>query len=295
MMATSSLASVSILAACRFGRFSADDPDVSFHFEDRLSKQSETKRPLDRAGTALHPWPMADRPAVLIVDDDIEIRSLLERYLKENGHAVRTVANGRQMDGLLARERFACIVLDLMMPGEDGLAICRRLRAEANDIPIIMLTARGDDIDRIIGIEMGADDYLPKPFNPRELLARINALLRRRRASDDAAGAPADGSVSFADVVVDLAARTLTKGAASHRLTTGEFAVLSALLARPGRPLSRERLLELTRPNDLDVSDRSIDLHIHRLRKLVEADPAAPRYLQTVRGHGYVFMPDGSA
>ncbi len=244
---------------------------------------------------ARHPRRMHDRPTVLIVDDDIEIRSLLERYLKENGLAVRTVANTQQMDGLLARERYACVVLDLMMPGEDGLSACRRLRADQNDIPIIMLTARGDEIDRILGLEMGADDYLPKPFNPRELLARIKALLRRRRQAAEAPGAPlAEGVVAFAGIAIDLAARTLTRNGATHRLTTGEFALLSALIARPGRPLSRERLLELTQPDDADVSARSIDLQIHRLRRLIEADPSAPRCIQTVRGHGYVFVPDGS-
>ncbi len=238
---------------------------------------------------------MDQRPLILIVDDDVEIRSLLERYLKENGFAVRSVANGQQLDRLLARERVACLVLDLMMPGEDGLAICRRLRADDNPVAILMLTARGDDIDRIIGLEMGADDYLPKPFNPRELLARINALLRRQRTSADVPGAPAiaGGAVHFHDVQVDLAARTLTRGQLVHRLTTAEFALLSALVSRPGRPLSRERLLELTQSDASEVSDRSVDLQVHRLRRLVEDDPSQPRYIQTVRGHGYVFVPDG--
>jgi two-component system, OmpR family, phosphate regulon response regulator OmpR len=288
------------LRLVRFVWFSERGPIVSFGFGRGGPKHLETKPLLDPMRPARHPPAMSDRtptlPAILIVDDDIEIRSLLERYLKENGFVVRTVANGQQMDGLLARERFACIVLDLMMPGEDGLSICRRLRADRNDIPIIMLTARGDDIDRIVGLEMGADDYLAKPFNPRELLARINALLRRRRLPGDVAGAPADGGeIVFADVTIDLAARTLSKAGALHRLTTGEFALLSALTARPGRPLSRERLLELTQPDDPDVSDRSIDLQVHRLRRLVEDDPSAPRYIQTVRGHGYVFVPDGAA
>jgi two-component system phosphate regulon response regulator OmpR len=277
-------------------RFSPKGVIVSDCFRHDRSKHLETKPMLDRIGRPRHLPAMTDRPAILIVDDDIEIRSLLERYLKENRFVVRTVADGRQMDGLIARERFACLVLDLMMPGEDGLSICRRLRADRNDIPIIMLTARGDDIDRIVGLEMGADDYLPKPFNPRELLARINALMRRRRLPGDVPGAPAtEGEVAFADVIIDLAARTLTKAGTQHRLTTGEFALLSALVARPGRPLSRERLLELTQPNDPDISDRSIDLQVHRLRRLVEADPSAPRHIQTVRGHGYVFVPEGGA
>jgi two-component system phosphate regulon response regulator OmpR len=279
----------------RFRKFSKQAPFVSDDFGARRLKYLETLRLLDRLRSRRHLPVMTDRPAILIVDDDIEIRGLLERYLKENGFAVRAVSNGQQMDGVLARERFACLVLDLMMPGEDGLSICRRIRADQNDIPVIMLTAKGDDIDRILGLEMGADDYLAKPFNPRELLARIRALLRRRRLPADAPGAPAlDGEFVFADVRIDLAARTLTKDGSQHRLTTGEFALLSALIARPGRPLSRERLLELTQPNDPDVSDRSIDLQVHRLRRLVEADPAAPRFIQTVRGHGYVFVPDGT-
>lgn len=235
---------------------------------------------------------MTARPTILIVDDDGEIRALLERYLRENGLAVRAVADGRQMDALLARQRFACLVLDLMMPGEDGLSICRRLRADRSDIPIIMLTARGSDIDRIVGLEMGADDYLPKPFNPRELLARITAVLRRRSASLGPPGAPgADAPVAFGGWMLDPAARTLSRGDQVHRLTTGEFAMLSALVNRAGRPLSREWLLEQTRPDHADSSDRSIDLQIHRLRRLIEDDPAAPRFLQTVRGHGYVFVP----
>jgi DNA-binding response OmpR family regulator len=237
---------------------------------------------------------MAESPHILVVDDDIEIRSLLERYLKTNGFAVRAVADGQQMDRVLVREHFACLVLDLMMPGEDGLSICRRLRAGDNNIPIVMLTARGDDIDRIVGLEMGADDYLAKPFNPRELLARINALLRRTQTRMIPGAPSEDGICRFGDVAIDLSARTLTQGNIRKRLTTAEFALLHALVTRPRRPVSREQLLDMTQ-GGAESSDRSIDLQVHRLRRLVEPDPSAPRYIQTVRGFGYVFVPDGEA
>jgi two-component system, OmpR family, phosphate regulon response regulator OmpR len=228
--------------------------------------------------------------SVLIVDDDIEIRSLLERYLKANQLAARTAADAVQMDRLMARDSFDCLVLDLMMPGEDGLAICRRLRAAGNDIPIIMLTAKGTDVDRIIGLEMGADDYLAKPFNPRELLARISAVLRRR--TKVTTGSPeVAGEISIGAFMLHLSTRKLTRGDTEHRLTTGEFAMLHALSARPGRPLSREQLLDLTKGAGVAVMDRSVDIQIFRLRQLIEADPAQPELIQTVRGHGYVYVP----
>ena len=200
------------------------------------------------------------------------------------------------MDRLLAREHFDLIVLDLMMPGEDGLSVCRRLRGAKDAIPIIMLTAKGDDVDRIVGLEMGADDYLPKPFNPRELVARIHAVLRRR-AAPVPPGAPAieEGQVSFGPVTVDLATRALTRDGKSVSLTTGEFALLKVLLAHPRVPLSRDKLMELARGREYEVFDRAIDVQISRLRKLVEPDPAHPAHIQTVWGFGYVFVPDGKA
>jgi two-component system, OmpR family, phosphate regulon response regulator OmpR len=233
--------------------------------------------------------------SVLIVDDDIEIRSLLERYLRSNQVSARAVADAQQMDRLLARESFDCIVLDLMMPGEDGLAVCRRLRAAGNDIPVIMLTAKGTDIDRIIGLEMGADDYLAKPFNPRELLARIHAVLRRHSARPTTGAPGLDGAIAIGAFALDLATRTLRRGSETQRLTTGEFAMLRALAERPGRPLSREQLLDLTKGHGVAVTDRSVDIQIHRLRQLVEDDPAHPAMIQTVRGHGYVFVPKATA
>ncbi|HQR77889.1 MAG TPA: two-component system response regulator OmpR, partial [Burkholderiaceae bacterium] len=194
------------------------------------------------------------------------------------------------------RERFDVLVLDLMMPGEDGLSILRRLRGGNDRTPIVMLTAKGEDVDRIIGLEMGADDYLPKPFNPRELLARINAVLRRR-AAEESPGAPSSNaeSVAFGDFVLDLATRTLTRAGEPVTLTTGEFAVLKAFARHPRVPLSREKLMEMARGREYEAFDRSLDVQISRLRKLIEPDPAKPRFIQTVWGLGYVFIPDGGA
>jgi len=230
---------------------------------------------------------------ILVVDDDQRLRDLLTRYLGEQGFQVRSVESGAAMDRWLPREAFDLIVLDLMLPGEDGLSICRRLRAAEPQQAIIMLTAKGDEIDRIVGLEMGADDYLPKPFNPRELLARIQAVLRRRGAPAPGAPATEEATVSFANITVDLAARTLQRGDEHLPLTTGEFAVLKVLLQHPRQPLSRDRLMTLARGREQGPFDRAIDVQVSRLRKLIEPDPANPRYLQTVWGFGYVFIPDG--
>jgi two-component system phosphate regulon response regulator OmpR len=237
-----------------------------------------------------------EKPKILVIDDDARLRELLNRYLDEQGFAVKAVADAPQMDRILARELYDLLVLDLMLPGEDGLSICRRLRGGGNATPIIMLTAKGDDVDRIVGLEMGADDYLPKPFNPRELVARIHAVLRRR-APGAPPGAPAieDETVSFGSVTVKLGERSLTRDGESQQLTTGEFALLKVLLQHPRQPLSRDKLMELARGREYEVFDRAIDVQISRLRKLVEDDPAKPRYIQTVWGFGYVFVPDGSA
>ena len=236
------------------------------------------------------------RTKILVVDDDLRLRDLLNRYLSGQGFAVAVAQDAAAMDKLLARERYDLIVLDLMMPGEDGLAACRRLRGAKDAIPIIMLTARGDDVDRIVGLEMGADDYLPKPFNPRELVARIHAVLRRR-APAPPPGAPAleQGEISFGPVTINLATRALLRGGKSVALTTGEFGLLKVLLAHPREPLSRDKLMELARGREYEVFDRAIDVQISRLRKLVEPDPAHPVHIQTVWGFGYVFVPDGKA
>jgi two-component system phosphate regulon response regulator OmpR len=236
---------------------------------------------------------MNDRPdKILVVEDDVRLRQLLDRYLHDQGFNVRTVEHAEAMDKALLREHYDLLVLDLMLPGEDGLSICRRLRAGENDIAIIMLTAKGDEVDRIVGLELGADDYLPKPFNPRELVARIHAVLRRRSTLVPGAPLSAPETVAFGECMLDLGRRTLSKGNGSHMLTTGEFALLKVLVTHPRQPLSRDRLSELARGREYEVFDRAIDVQISRLRKLVEADPAEPRHIQTVRGFGYVFVPD---
>jgi two-component system, OmpR family, phosphate regulon response regulator OmpR len=233
---------------------------------------------------------------ILVVDDDLRLRDLLQRYLTEQGFGVHTVSDAAGMDKLLGRERVDLLVLDLMLPGEDGLSICRRLRGGKNTVPIIMLTAKGEDVDRIVGLEMGADDYLPKPFNPRELLARVHAVLRRR-PPQEAPGAPAKDAqvVQFGDFEFDLSLRRLTKEGEPIALTTGEFSMLKALVRHPRQPLSRDKLAQLARGRDFEPFDRSLDVQISRLRKMIEPDPSNPRYIQTVWGVGYVFVPSETA
>jgi two-component system, OmpR family, phosphate regulon response regulator OmpR len=209
---------------------------------------------------------------ILVVDDDVRLRDLLTRYLGEQGFDVRALPDARELDKWLQRDPPHLVVLDLMLPGEDGLTVCRRLRGAGERVPIIMLTAKGEEVDRIVGLEMGADDYLPKPFNPRELVARIHAVLRRQ--GDRAApGAPSTkGNVPF-----------------------GPFALVRAFLDHPRQPLAREKLMQLARGRDHEVFDRAIDVQVSRLRKLVEPDPSAPRYIQTVWGFGYVYVPESDA
>jgi two-component system, OmpR family, phosphate regulon response regulator OmpR len=237
------------------------------------------------------------RQRILVVDDDIRLRDLLKRYLTEQGFAADTVPDGGAMDRALSRSRYDLLVLDVMLPNEDGFAICRRLRgtpsADAN-IPIIMLTAKGDDVDRIVGLEMGADDYMPKPFNPRELLARINAVLRRQ-APLPPPGAPSEGDeiVRFGNFTLNLGTRELTRDNNPVAMTTGEFGLLKVLVQHARTPLSRDKLTELARGREHDTFDRAIDVQISRLRKLLGEDPSNPRYVQTVWGLGYVFVPDG--
>lgn len=231
---------------------------------------------------------------ILMVDDDVRMRELLQRYLTEQGFDIKTVADAKEMDTALAIDSVDLLVLDLMLPGEDGLAICRRLRANNVSTPVIMLTARGDEVDRIIGLEMGADDYLPKPFNPRELLARINAVLRRHEHSPESENTGKE-TFSFGDFVFDPSTRSLSKNGMQITITSGEFALLKVFTEHPRQPLSRDRLMQLARGRELDVFDRSIDVQVSRLRRIVEPDPAHPRYLQTMWGFGYVFIPDGEA
>src|SRR5258706_7581896 len=221
------------------------------------------------------------RQKILVVDDDLRLRDLLKRYLTEQGFAVDTVADSAAMDRQLQRVRYDLMVLDLMLPGEDGLAICRRLRAAQDAVAVIMLTAKGDDVDRIVGLEMGADDYLAKPFNPRELVARIHAVLRRQSPAKTP-GAPTlePKVVAFGPFELHLASRSLTREGQPVALTTGEFALLKVLALHPGEPMSRDKLMDLARGREHESYDRSIDVQVSRLRKLLGEDPQQPRFIQ---------------
>ena len=232
---------------------------------------------------------------IWVVDDDPELRQMVGTYLIDQGYEVRCLCDVKQLEARLGFQRPDLVVLDLMLPGDDGLTALRRLRDAGDDLPVVMLTARGDGVDRIIGLEQGADDYLGKPFLPRELTARIEAVLRRR--SSIPSGTPlADGArVSFGDNELDLAARTLVQNDTTKVITCGEFSLLAAFVQHPHRPLSRERLIELARGPGSDTDSRSMDVQVSRVRKLIEPDPSRPRYIQTVWGYGYVFVPDGTA
>ena len=232
---------------------------------------------------------------IWVVDDDAEQRRLVGTYLTDQGYDVRCLSSGEQLMVRLESQRPDLVVLDVMLPGEDGLTLLRRLRDGGDDLPVVMLTAKGDGIDRIIGLEQGADDYLGKPFLPRELTARIEAVVRRRVALP--AGTPlAEGQVvEFGENRLDLANRSLERNAHPVVITSGEFSLLAAFVQHPHRPLSRERLIELARGPESETDSRSMDVQVSRVRKLVEPDPTRPRYLQTVWGYGYVFVPDGQA
>ena len=227
---------------------------------------------------------------ILIVEDDREIRSLLADFLEREGYAPRVAANGQAMDAVLATQQPDLVLLDIMLPGEDGLSICRRLRSRG-DLPILMLTAKGDDVDRIVGLEVGADDYLAKPFNPRELLARIRAVLRRAAHPVAVEAAAPRRMVGFAGLQADLDARIL-QGADGTEvdLTSAEFDLLACFLERPRRVLSRDQLLDWTRGRSADPFDRTIDVSVSRLRrKLAAVTPDATQLIKTVRNGGYLF------
>jgi two-component system, OmpR family, phosphate regulon response regulator OmpR len=229
---------------------------------------------------------------ILIVDDDAELRDLLRDYLVRQGVEVSVLHDAANLERRLERERPDLIVLDLMMPGVDGLTALRKLRAAGDDIPVIMLTARADDVDRIVGLELGADDYLGKPFNPRELLARAQAVLRRRRTVPSAAPEQRE-PFTFGRFVLDFETRTLNMDGRPLTLSGSEFALLKIFVNNPMRTLTRERLLELLHGPEYDGTDRGIDVQVWRLRRILETDPSTPRFVQTVRGRGYVFVPNG--
>jgi len=233
-----------------------------------------------------------ETPHLLVVDDDREIRDLLTRFLTRHGYRVTSARDGREMRKAIADWRIDLIVLDLMLPGEDGLTLCRELRA-GSDIPVIMLTAMGEETDRIVGLEMGADDYLAKPFNPRELVARIRSVLRRARPPRDPAPEPGREVLRFAGWTLDIAARRLARAdGEAVALSSGEFDLLVAFAGHPRRVLSRDQLLDLTRGRTAGPFDRSIDIQVSRLRRKIEPDPKTPTLIKTVRGGGYMFTPE---
>lgn len=243
---------------------------------------------------------------ILVVDDDPALRELLAEYLGASGFVVDVAGDGRQMRERLAAARPDALVLDLMLPGEDGLTLARELR-RTSTLPILMLSARGEEIDRVVGLEMGADDYLGKPFSPRELLARLRALLRRAHAGAQPGAADADAGVApggdaapgvnrlhrFGPYTLDAAAWRLQRGDEEVPVTSAEFALLRIFVMNPHRVLSRDVLVEQLKGYERDAFDRSIDVRVTRLRRKIEADPAHPVYVRTVRGEGYLFNPAG--
>jgi two-component system OmpR family response regulator len=236
---------------------------------------------------------MSTGPHILIVDDHREIRDLVSRALQKEGFRVSTAADGKAMRKTLADSRIDLVLLDLMLPGESGLALCRDLRATSR-LPIIMVTAKGEEVDRVIGLELGADDYIPKPFGTRELVARINAVLRRTR-NDGAAPEETRKATSYAfdRWVLNVEARELVGAdGVAVPLSTGEFDLLIAMVTRPQRVLTRETLLDLARGRSASAFDRSIDTQVSRLRKKLEVDPGEPKIIQTVWGGGYLFAPE---
>jgi two-component system, OmpR family, response regulator len=227
---------------------------------------------------------------ILVIDDDPQIRALLEEYLAENGLRVSVASTGKEMSRILNDEAIDLIVLDLRLAGEDGMAIVRSLRDESS-IPIVMLTGVRDEADRVMGLELGADDYLTKPFSPRELLARIRTVLRRAKSAAPGAGREREiRAYRFAEFELNLRTRRLKRGAGAHIvLTNGEFNLLAALLAAPERILTRDQLLEASRVYDNEFYDRAIDIQVLRLRRKIERDPSQPQYIVTERGAGYIF------
>ncbi|MGV8934957.1 MAG: response regulator [Gallionellaceae bacterium] len=230
---------------------------------------------------------------ILIVDDDPGLRELLLEYLSGQGFEVEAVADGVAMELYLQQHTASLVILDLMLPGEDGLALARKLRARGN-LPIIMLSARGEDVDRIIGLEVGADDYLAKPFNPRELLARIRAVLRRNEETQVKAELSAAAMLQrFGAFQLDMNTRSLTKDGVDVALTAGEFNLLRIFVEHPNRVLNRDLLMDLMKGYERSPFDRSIDVRVTRLRRKIETDPALPEFVRTVWGEGYLFTPAG--
>lgn len=233
---------------------------------------------------------LKDKLKIVVVDDDLEMRNLLCQYLEKQGFSVESLAGGRALDACLACMKVDLIILDLMMPGEDGLSIVKRLNG-VFDIPIIMLSACGEDMDRIIGLEVGADDYLAKPFNPRELLARIRSVMRRRGGQSNNDESQAENAYVFGPFKLDDINQVLMRDNEEVSLTCGEFALLKIFIENPRRVLSRDNLLERLKGYDCAPFDRSVDVRVMRLRQKIETDTASPVYIKTVWGEGYQFMP----
>ena len=236
---------------------------------------------------------LADTPGesnlLLVVDDDAELLELTSTYLTQQGYRVVGAEDAKAMDRLLDIEPVDLVILDLMLPGEDGLSIAKRLKASSG-VPIIMVSAQGEDIDRIVGLEIGADDYLSKPFNPRELLARVRAVLRRGVAASEPIGV---ATFDFAQFTLDINSHQLTKAGNPVPLTSGEFDLLAILVQHPNKVLNRDRILDLLTGAERSPFDRSIDVRVTRLRGKLENDPAQPVLIKTVWGKGYMFCPDG--
>lgn len=230
-------------------------------------------------------------PKIIVLDDEAELRNMLQRFLGSHGFEVRVCADSKRLDRYLQREPFDLLVLDLMMEPEDGLSVCRRLRAEGQTLPILMLTAKGDPVDKVIGLETGADDYLAKPFLPRELVARVRALLRRQKI---ASGDPvlSAQTIRFGDFRLDLGKQRLYRGGEPFEIHSAQMQLLSALGASPNRPVSRDNLIARTRGREHDALDRSIDVQVLRLRQIIEDDPSKPRFIKTVWGVGYMLLAD---
>jgi two-component system phosphate regulon response regulator OmpR len=236
---------------------------------------------------------MHAQATILVVDDEPDVRDVLDEYLAAHGFTVVAAANAEAAKALVARQPFDLAIVDIHMPGEDGLSLARHLRERYADLAVVMLTSAGTVVDRIVGLEMGADDYVAKPFDPRELLARVKSVLRRTAAARPGGIGAARGRIGRC--VLDLGAHRLTDAdGADVAMSSLEFDLLKALAEHPNRALSRERILNLTQRRDWDPFDRSVDLRVMRLRKKIEPDPEHPRYIRTVRNEGYVFVPDGT-
>jgi two-component system phosphate regulon response regulator OmpR len=235
---------------------------------------------------------IAQLPRVIVVDDDTELLGMLRRYLGEHGFQVFALAKADLLDRMLQREPYDVLVLDVMMPGEDGLSICRRLRAQNQTIPILMLTARGDPVDRIVGLEMGSDDYLAKPFDPRELIARLHAMLRRQKMQLTTMTWSCDDVVRFGPFSLNISRMQLLRNEEVITLSSMEFQLLRIFSANPHRPMSRDHLLDKVKGREHESLDRSLDVQVLRLRRKIEDDPSTPKYIRTIWGVGYMFVPD---